>query len=408
MQHCLPAVPTPVMIGILVVLMLVSGACRGESDGTGGGGAYAPVAGYGGQPYAGSYVYGGAGGGAGLPQPAAGVPGISGAGGGGEAGAAGAFAVDAGAVDTGGLGGEAGAGGAVIGGAGGMDTGGTAAAGTGGAGGASGASSAAGGAGAGAGAGSTLPPITDYTQAGPFATTTTESNVGPGAGYTIFRPDPLGANGFLHSPVVFGPGIMTSPSMYNTLLTHLATHGFVTICVNALTGNPANTGNDEAMRTGLDWLIAQNSEPGIYRGVLAVDRAVTMGYSLGATASVRLSSYPPIATTVAIHGHDTSGDPLGPVLLLTGTQDVINDVRSTLSTLDEAPAMLAALPIGHLNVLSELSATGRYIAPITAWLRYWVNGDDDAKRFFWGADCEMCSSPWITPETNAPWDAQSL
>lgn len=70
--------------------------------------------------------------------------------------------------------------------------------------------------------------------------------------------------------------------------------------------------------------------------------------------------------------------------------------------------MLAALPIGHLDVLGELSATGRYVGPITAWLRYWVNGDDNAKGVFGGVDCGMCSSPWITPETNALWEAQTL
>ena len=235
-----------------------------------------------------------------------------------------------------------------------------------------------------------------------------ESNTGPGGSYTIFRPDPLGADGFLHSPIIFGPGIITTPSNYTTLLTHLASHGFVTICVNSLSGGPGAPANLEAMRAGLDWLIAQNTEAGVYQGKLAVTRAVTMGYSIGATASVELSSHEAIMTTVVIHGHNTSGDPHGPVLMMTGTSDVIDDMRATLSTLDEAPAVLVALPIGHLNVLTELSAGGRYIAPITAWLRYWVNGDDDAKRFFWGADCEMCSSPWITPEPNAAWVAQTL
>jgi hypothetical protein len=252
-----------------------------------------------------------------------------------------------------------------------------------------------------------LPPITDYTQPGPF-TTMMQSSTGPNGAYTIFRPEPLGENGFLHSPIIFGPGIITSPSNYRTLLTHLASHGFVTICVNSLTGGPNAPGNLTAMQMGLDWLIAQNTEAGVFQGKLAVDRAITMGYSIGSTASVQLSSHEAIMTTVAIHGHNTMGDPHGPVLLLTGTMDVIDDVRSTLSTLEEAPAVMMALPIGHLAVLTELSATGRYLGPITAWLRYWVNGDENAKSFFWGADCEMCSSPWITPETNAKWDAQGL
>ena len=94
---------------------------------------------------------------------------------------------------------------------------------------------------------------------------------------------------------------------------------------------------------------------------------------------------------------------------------MIDDNRRTLTTLEEAPAVLVALPIGHLDVfftelamLTPISESTRYIAPITAWLRYWVNGDENAKHFFWGPDCEMCKSPWITPETNALWDAQNL
>ena len=168
------------------------------------------------------------------------------------------------------------------------------------------------------------------------------------------------------------------------------------------------------MREGLDWIIAQNGQAGVFQGKLAVNRAITMGYSIGATASVQLSSHAAILTTVSIHGHNTSGDPHGPVLLLTGTTDVIDANRTTLTTLTEAPAVLMALPIGHLNVVTELamgtriSASSRYVAPITAWLRFWVNGDQGAKGYFWGASCKMCSSPWITPEPNAKWTAQTL
>jgi dienelactone hydrolase len=288
-------------------------------------------------------------------------------------------------------------------------------------GGAAGATAGLGGAAATAGAGGaagmmgmqSLPPVTDYTKAGPFKTTMT-ANTGPGNNYTIFRPDPLGDKGFMHSPIIFGPGIATTASFYSAVLTHLASHGFVTICVNSMSGGPGDPGNLKAMTDGLDWIIAQNSQAGVFQGKLAVDRAIAMGYSIGATASVELSSHKAIMTTVVIHGHNTKGDPHGPVLMMTGTMDVIDDMRKTLATLEEAPAVLVALPIGHLDVLTELalltqiSASARYIGPITAWLRYWVNGDQAAKSFFWGADCKMCSSPWITPEPNAKWTAQML
>lgn len=73
-------------------------------------------------------------------------------------------------------------------------------------------------------------------------------------------------------------------------------------------------------------------------------------------------------------------------------------------TLEEAPSLFIALPIGHLDVISEIGARGRYFARITAWLRYWINGDQAAKRFLSGAGCEVCRSPWIPPETNAKWN----
>jgi hypothetical protein len=256
-----------------------------------------------------------------------------------------------------------------------------------------------------------LPPITDYTQDGPFQTTV-EANAGPNSNYTIYRPDPLGMNGFVHPPIIFGPGISTSCApggalnVYTTLLTHLATHGFFTICVNSLSGSPGDPANLDAMKTGLDWLIAQNTQAGsAYQGMLAVNCAIGSGYSIGATASTELSSHPAIMTTVSIHGHQTTGQPHGPLWLMTGTNDVIDANRMTLASITTTPAILTALPIGHLDVPTEIATGGSYIAPITAWLRYWVNGDQGAKDFFFGANCQVCTSPWITPETNDLWKA---
>lgn len=255
-----------------------------------------------------------------------------------------------------------------------------------------------------------LPAVADYSATGPFKTVV-EPNSGPDDNYTIYRPDPLGAKGFVHSPIIFGPGIATSCApngslnIYTELLTHFASHGFVTICVNSLSGGPNAPGNLTAMQAGLDWIIEQNSQPGAFEGKLAIDRAIAMGYSIGATASTQLSSHTAIMTTVSIHGHNTTGDPHGPIWLVTGTMDVIDDNRATLATLTEAPAVLSALPIGHLDVISELGRSGRYIAPLTAWLRYWVNGDEAAKHFILGPDCETCKAPWIAPEANDLWQA---
>ena len=255
-----------------------------------------------------------------------------------------------------------------------------------------------------------LPAVTDYTKPGPFKTKV-ESGMGPSNKYTIYRPEPLGESGFVHAPIIFGPGIATSCepggalNIYTALLNHFSSHGFVTICVNSLSGGPGDPNNLAAMKMGLEWLIAQNAQAGSYRGKLAVDRAIAMGYSIGAGGAIGLSSHPAVMTTVVIHDHRTQADPRGPVLMITGTMDVIDDMRATFMTLEEAPAVLIALPIGHLDVIGEIAASGRYVAPITAWLRYWVNADQGAKHFFFGADCDVCKSPWIAPEPNAKWRA---
>lgn len=271
---------------------------------------------------------------------------------------------------------------------------------------------AAGGAGAAAigGTAKSLPAVTDYSAPGPFDTVV-EPNSGPDSRYTLYRPEPLGADGFLHSPIIFGPGIATSCApdgflnIYTELLNHFASHGFVTICANSLSGGPNAAGNLSAMQAGLDWIIEQNGQPGAFQGKLDIERAIAIGYSIGATASTQLSSHAAIITTISIHGHNTMGDPHGPVWLITGTMDVIDDNRTTLLTLDEAPAVLSALPIGHLDVVSELGRSGRYMAPLTAWLRYWVNADQGAKHIILGEGCETCKSPWIAPESNDLWKA---
>jgi hypothetical protein len=70
---------------------------------------------------------------------------------------------------------------------------------------------------------SPLPPITDYSALGPFATVV-EANVGPGGSYTIFRPEPLGKDGFLHAPIIYGHGIGGQVGGAASFLKNIASH----------------------------------------------------------------------------------------------------------------------------------------------------------------------------------------
>ena len=256
-----------------------------------------------------------------------------------------------------------------------------------------------GGATPGAACASALPPVTDYTAlAGPFATTT-DSNTGPDGKCVVYRPKTLGENGFLHAPIVFGPGIGMQASQLSGLLLSFASHGFVVIGTGVLNGGPNDPANKAAMQNALDWLIKQNSQSGTYQGKLAVKCAVSMGYSVGGTAAVELGGHEAVATTVSIHGHVASSAMHGPLLQTSGDKDSVGRPMQQ-QTFDKSQVQTAFGTVTGADHGYIQSANGGVERPaIIAWMRYWINGDTGAKSYFWGSDCVLCKAPWMDYKT---------
>jgi hypothetical protein len=250
---------------------------------------------------------------------------------------------------------------------------------------------------AGSGGGSPLPPITDYEAPGPFATTVDE-DVGPGEAYTVFRPSTLGENGFLHAPIIFGPGIGQDVTVHTIMLTNFASHGFVVVGTPKLTQGPGGAANLKSMQDGLDWILQQNATQGPYQGKLAVQRAISMGFSVGGTSAVQLGGHEAIATVVSIHGHTATAELHGPMLQTTGTEDGVGmPLQQATYDSSEVQTFLATLtgaPHGYI----EQDGGGHERPAILAWLRYFIYADEGAKKFFYGADCTLCKVPWEKPQ----------
>jgi hypothetical protein len=293
-----------------------------------------------------------------------------------------------------GTGAEGGSSGAGAGGAGGLA--GTSGSGGGGAG--AGAGGKGGGAGtAGAAGGPTLPPITDYEAQGPFPTTV-DMGVGPGDDYRVYRPTTLGENGFLHAPIIFGPGIGQQVTVHNTMLTNFASHGFVVVGTPVLEGGPGDDANLAKMRDGLDWIIEQNAMSGIYQGKLWVDHAISMGFSVGGTSAVELGGHEAVATVVSIHGHRATADLHGPMLQTTGTLDTVGmPLQQDTYDMSEVQTFLATLT-GANHPYIERDGGGDERPAILAWMRYWIYGDMGAQNYFFGNDCVLCKAPWENPQ----------
>ncbi|HEX6278329.1 MAG TPA: hypothetical protein VFZ53_35025 [Polyangiaceae bacterium] len=255
----------------------------------------------------------------------------------------------------------------------------------------------AGGAGGAAG-GPTLPPITDYKSMGPY-TTTVERNTGPNGQYTVFRPQTLGQNGFLHAPIIFGPGIGQQVSVHTTMLTNFASHGFVVVGTPVLSGGPGDAGNRMTMLNGLNWIVAQNSAANsIYQGKLYADHAVSMGFSVGGTSAVEIGGEAAVATVVSIHGHRAMAALHGPMLQTTGTGDTVGlPLQQATYDMSRVPTFLATLTgAGHTYI--EMNGGGEERPAILAWMRYWIYNDAGARNHFFGDTCVLCMSPWQNPQ----------
>jgi dienelactone hydrolase len=349
-----------------------------SSAGTSSGGAQAGSATTGGSTAtAGSATAGAATAGAGASTGGASVAGSSssgGAGAGNVAGASGGGAGGAGGSSVGGVGGASGG----TSGAGGTAAGGTAAGGTG-------------------STGSALPAVTDYTKAGPFSTMV-DTKVGPNNGYTVYRPATLGADGFKHPPIVFGPGIGQNVTVHATMLTNFASHGYVVVGTPVLNGGPGDAGNLKSMQDGLTWILAQNDAAGVYQGKLDVNRAISMGYSVGGTAAVQLGGNKAIATTVSIHGHTAMSAMHGPLFQTTGTKDTVGlPLQQSTYSMSQVQTFMATLT-GADHGYIQNAGGGEERPAILAWMRYWINGDQGAKRYFFDADCVLCKAPWENPQ----------
>jgi hypothetical protein len=251
--------------------------------------------------------------------------------------------------------------------------------------------------------GSPLAPVTDYSAPGPFKAVD-QSKTGPDGTYTVFRPETLGENGLLHAPITFGPGTGMEVSAMAAFLRRFASHGFVVIA-RQLDGGPNSEQTRMRMTAGLDWIIAQNSMAGsVFQGKLAVNKAIAMGYSVGGTGAVEIGGHAAIATVVSIHGHGAEGQLRGPLLLIGGSQDTMGNGMSWLAPTyaDSQVQTFFGTVVGanHGYIQGTVNGVpgGVETPAIVAWLRYWIYNDQGGKRYFYGDDCVMCSSPWTNPQ----------
>lgn len=253
--------------------------------------------------------------------------------------------------------------------------------------------------------GQIFPAHPDFFTPGPFQTI--EQVEGPVC--TIFRPATLGENGRRHPIILWANGITLSPAFYRGLLTHFASHGFVAAAVD--TSRVGSAGNGQNLLGCLQYLEGQNAAAGsAYQNRLNIYRVGVTGHSAGGAGVIMAGRDPRITATAPIqpwvgpqHGYDatSAGQQSGPMFLSSGELDTeipFSHPQGVYNSANEPIFWGHRLGSGHNDPLFDAPS---YRRPLTAWFRYHLMLDSSAGTLFYGANCQLCSSPlWTVQRKN--------
>jgi dienelactone hydrolase len=233
---------------------------------------------------------------------------------------------------------------------------------------------------------------------GPFAVTTQAS----GQGHTVYRPAQLGTLGCTTHPVIiWGNGTGTAPSMYDGLLRHWASHGFIVAAADT-----RNAYSGQEMVAGLDYLEAQNANAAsVFAGKVDTAHVAAAGHSQGGGGAINAAGDPRVTASLPLQPSPYAEveNLHSPVFFLAGQYDFIVAPQVVKGLYDQAGHVVAIY--GNLAGANHATPSGNgggYRGPATAWLRYQLMGDQTARSLFFGPGCGYCSSPvWTEFTRNA-------
>ncbi|MFD9887880.1 acetylxylan esterase [Amycolatopsis sp. NPDC059027] len=249
-------------------------------------------------------------------------------------------------------------------------------------------------------------PLVDghWADPGPFPVTTEALD----AAHTVYRPTALGENGLKHPVIVWGNGTGATPPIYAGLLRHLASHGFVVAAANT-----TNSGSGREMLDGATTLIAENGRAGSkYYQKIDTAHVGATGHSQGGGGAIAAGADARISATIPIEPgpQGSIGALHSPMFILGGQADIIVSppllVIPRYNQATQIPAIYGEL--AGATHFTPVGDGGGFRGAITAWFRFWLMGDEQARPVFFGpaSSCQLCNDQaWSSVRRNKKAEA---
>ena len=245
--------------------------------------------------------------------------------------------------------------------------------------------------------GTNFPSVSSFDRSGPYTT----SNRSEGPSCQIYRPATLGQNGVRHPIILWGNGTGGTPATYDALLKHWASHGFVVAAAQT-----SDAGSGQEMLNCLNYLVTESTRAySTYNGKLNTGRVGTSGHSQGGGGSIMAGQDSRVRVTAPIQpyilglGHDISSQTKqkGPMFLMSSGGDTLAfpylNAQPTFDRVNVPVFWGERRTVTHFEPVGD---GGEFRSPTTAWFRYQLMNDQNAKSTFIGTRCKLCTSFYWT------------
>jgi hypothetical protein len=253
----------------------------------------------------------------------------------------------------------------------------------------------------------------DPSKAGPFEVAT-DKNVGPENGvpdkiwdnkmphFNVYYPKDM-SQGYCHPVITWGNGTGDQPEpvepnckagqcgYYKTIITQLASHGFVVV---ASLSSQTLQGDPLPQIAGVNWMIKENADPASkFYHKLDITKIGATGHSQGGAATSASATDPRIVASSSICGA-RAGTLHGPALLLCGGADEFVNCQTSVQPVFDAtssvPVMMAEIPgMTHGSWIGSIQEP--VMVGTVGWMRVHLMNDTANRSMFYGASCKVCS-----------------